>query len=796
MAGVEPPYDDKTFAPYITFPTPPINFDSQIPKKGDQRQMEAWQRIGVYAAGLALTDAGIAKNTDILDKTDMIVAAGGGERDVAVDTAILTDVRNVEKRDAFVNERLMSDLRPTLFLAQLPNLLAGNISLVHGVVGSSRTFMGEEASGADALRVAHARIAAGQSDITLVGGAYNGTRWDLVLLFRLGTPLLEAPFRPVWDRGPAGALALAAMGAFVVLESRGACGKARREAGGPLGERAIEPQSASSRGYLRDPSRRVEGDRGWRRSHQCRGDFRRIRGRTGDVGRTRDAGPDRPPGSRHDHLYRQRDGGAVSRQYRDRLSGGAQGNAVSALRQRRHWRGARNRHPPGRRHQCRSLARRRTGARRARRLRRVPMALHDKKGRPVVVITGMGIVSPLGSGKDDNWNRLTAGESGIRSITRFSTEGLRTTISGAVDHAFEPGMVSSELSEKLARLAGNEAIEQSGLAKGDFPGPFFLAFPPIEIEWTQRYALADASGANDKIEYADLVRVAANPQFAPFYEESKYGVVPERLAEHFGTKGSPISLTTACASGATAIQLGVEAIQRGECDAALAIGADGSITAESVVRFSLLSALSTNNAAPAGASRPFSKNRDGFVLAEGAGAVVLESYDHAVARGAKILAVVEGCGEKADNFHRTRSSPDGKPVISCMRNALADAGVTPADVDYINAHGTSTPENDKMEYLGVSTVFGERLKDIPISSNKSMIGHTLTAAGAIEAVVSALTIINQRIPPTINYAIPDPAIPLDVVPNVARDAKVRRVISNSFGFGGQNTCLVITGEPV
>ena len=174
---------------------------------------------------------------------------------------------------------------------------------------------------------------------------------------------------------------------------------------------------------------------------------------------------------------------------------------------------------------------------------------------------------------------------------------------------------------------------------------------------------------------------------------------------------------------------------------------------------------------------------------------MLESYDHAVARGAKILGIVEGCGEKSDSFHRTRSSPDGKPVISCMRNALADAGVTPEDVDYINAHGTSTPENDKMEYLGVSTVFGEHLKNIPISSNKSMVGHTLTAAGAIEAVVSVLTIINQRIPPTINYAIPDPGIPLDVVPNVARDAKVRRVISNSFGFGGQNTCLVLTGEP-
>lgn len=419
----------------------------------------------------------------------------------------------------------------------------------------------------------------------------------------------------------------------------------------------------------------------------------------------------------------------------------------------------------------------------------------DSKGRPVVAVTGMGIVTPLGTGKVDNWKKLTAGESGIRTITRFPTDGLRTTIAGAVDHVFEEGMHSAKLSEKLALLAGTEAIAESGIgSKGNFPGPLFLAFPPIEIEWPQRFALAGASGANDKIEYGDLVRAAAKPEFHSFYEASKYGVVPDNLAEHFGTQGSPISLTTACASGATAIQLGLEAIQRGECDAALAIGADGSITAESVVRFSLLSALSTNNTSPQGASRPFSKNRDGFVLAEGAAALVLENYDHAVARGAKILAIVEGVGEKADNFHRTRSSPDGKPVIACMHNALADAGVTPADVDYINAHGTSTPENDKMEYLGVSTVFGDRLKSIPISSNKSMVGHTLTAAGAIEAVISALTVINQRIPPTINYQMPDPAIPLDVVPNVARDARVRRVISNSFGFGGQNTCLVLTGD--
>jgi 3-oxoacyl-[acyl-carrier-protein] synthase II len=219
MAGGPPPYDDKTFAPYITFPLVPVNFDSQIPKKGDQRQMEPWQRIGVYAAGLALSSAGIAGKSEILDKTDMIVAAGGGERDVNVDSAILTDLRKAEKPGAFMNERLMSDLRPTLFLAQLPNLLAGNISIVHGVVGSSRTFMGEEASGVDALRVAHARIAAGQSEITLTGGAYHGTRWDLVLLFRLGTSCLEGPFASVWDRGPKGGLTLASMGAFVVLES-------------------------------------------------------------------------------------------------------------------------------------------------------------------------------------------------------------------------------------------------------------------------------------------------------------------------------------------------------------------------------------------------------------------------------------------------------------------------------------------------------------------------------------------------------------------------------------------------
>ena len=188
--------------------------------------------------------------------------------------------------------------------------------------------------------------------------------------------------------------------------------------------------------------------------------------------------------------------------------------------------------------------------------------------------------------------------------------------------------------------------------------------------------------------------------------------------------------------------------------------------------------------------------RDGFVLAEGSAALVLESLESALARGATVLGVLAGCGERADDFHRTRSKPDGSPAIAAVRAALADAGLGEDGIGYVNAHGTSTPENDKMEHLSLSTVFGDRMKRIPISSNKSMIGHTLSAAGAVEAVFSVLTMRNGVIPPTINHDNPDPAIELDVVPNVKRDADVSSVLSNSFGFGGQNTCLVLAREPV
>jgi 3-oxoacyl-[acyl-carrier-protein] synthase II len=424
-------------------------------------------------------------------------------------------------------------------------------------------------------------------------------------------------------------------------------------------------------------------------------------------------------------------------------------------------------------------------------------ATRDKFGRPIVVVTGMGVVTSLGAGKADNWRKLTGGESGVRTITRFPTEGLKTTMAGTVDFIPLDSFSSTDLSERLGELVAEEAIAQANIGtKGEFPGPLFLAVAPVEVEWPQRQELRRAIGAATEVDYDAMLRVSGGGRFTQYHRRFLFGSVAGYLAETFGTKGSPISLSTACASGASAIQLGVEAIRRGEADAALCVATDGSVNPETLVRFSLLSALSTHNDPPQAAARPFSKNRDGFVMAEGAGALVLESYEAAAARGATILGIVAGCGELADSFHRTRSSPDGKPIIGCVRNALSDAGVGAEQIDYINAHGTGTPENDKMEYLGISTVFGERTGQIPVSSNKSMVGHTLSAAGAVEAVFSLLTLEHQRIPPTINYDVPDPSIPFDVVPNKARDARVTAVMSNSFGFGGQNAVLILTREPV
>ncbi len=418
--------------------------------------------------------------------------------------------------------------------------------------------------------------------------------------------------------------------------------------------------------------------------------------------------------------------------------------------------------------------------------------MKDHRGRPVVAVTGLGLVSPLGFGVVDNWAALVAGRSGVRPITRFDTANLKTSFAGTVMLPEEAGgrfVRSADRMHRYAEMAADEALAMAGLGgKGGFPGPLVLGMPPIEIEMADR--VAAAARANTPT-YPAMVGM---PPEEMRRDRTLLVGPPARLAAQYGTRGAPLALSTACATGVTAIQFAMEAIWYGEAEAVLCICTEASITPESLIRFSLLQALSTRNDSPETASRPFDATRDGFVMAEGAACLVLESAAHAKARGARPLGYVLGGGEFADGFHRTRSNPDGSTIVTAMRRALDDAGVTPEQIDYVNAHGTSTPENDKMECLGMQTVFGARVP--PASSNKSMIGHSISASGAIEAVFSLLTIRDQKLPPTINYHNPDPAIVLDVVPNVARDARVERVLSNSFGFGGQNSCLVLAASPV
>lgn len=423
-------------------------------------------------------------------------------------------------------------------------------------------------------------------------------------------------------------------------------------------------------------------------------------------------------------------------------------------------------------------------------------SIKDKKGRPVVVVTGMGVVTSLGRGKEENWAKMTSGMSGVKPITRFPTDGLRTTIAGTVDCLDCQPYSAYELSSAIAEAAAEEAIVESGLGRrGMFPGPLFIATPPSEFEWPLLRRLYSESPDTEGRGYRRMLAAARTHRYGSLQRQLEFASIADRLQERFKTQGEPISICTACASGATTVQMGAEAIRRGDTEAALCVGTDATVHPEGLIRFLLLSALSTANDKPEKASKPFSRDRDGFVIAEGGGALVLESLDSAVARGADVLGVVMGCGEKADEYHRTRSRPDGAAIIGALRKTFADAGVAPDEIDYINAHGTSTPENDKMEYLSLHAVLEGHLARTPISSNKSMVGHTLIAAGSVEAVFSLMTLRTGVIPPTINYDQPDPELPLDVVPHKAREAKVRTVLSNSFGFGGQNVCLILAGEP-
>ena len=271
----------------------------------------------------------------------------------------------------------------------------------------------------------------------------------------------------------------------------------------------------------------------------------------------------------------------------------------------------------------------------------------DHLNRPVVVVTGIGVLTALGEGLAENWRRLTAGEPGIRTISRFPLDGLKTTIAATVDFVGPPDQPAPDRMVEMAMRVGREAIAQAGLPAGTFPGPLVLAMAPFEMEWRQRLEIAANTGASPPT-YADMIRMASSGGFSRLYKRSASAACRTELADAFGTQGSPIALTTACASGATALQIGLETIRRGETGAALIVGTDASITQETLIRFSLLQALSTRNAQPQSALRPFNKDRDGFVMGEGAGALVLESVAHAAARGATILGVLEGGGERAD----------------------------------------------------------------------------------------------------------------------------------------------------
>ena len=410
--------------------------------------------------------------------------------------------------------------------------------------------------------------------------------------------------------------------------------------------------------------------------------------------------------------------------------------------------------------------------------------MRDHLGRPRIAVTGIGLVTALGLDTATSWAGLLAGRSGIRAITRFDTTGMRSRIGGCVDLPGDvPGrpVTAAARIAAMAGLALAEAIAQAGLPR-PFPGPLTLGLPPVELEWPQRQAVLAASATPD---HAAMLAAAAQvmPGGIPF------GTPARALAAQFGTRGMPQSVTTACASGASAIQLAVETIRRGEACAVLTGGAEASMTPETMIRFGLLQALSSRNDPPASASRPFTLTRDGFVMGDGAAGLVLEDMAAAMARGATILGEILGVGERADTFHRTRSSPDGLAISGAMNAALRDAGLAPAGIGYVNAHGTSTPENDRMEAMAMHQVFGDVCP--PISSTKSMLGHTLSAAGAIEAAICMLALRGQILPPTINQDDTDTSLGLDVVPDVARPHRFEAALSNSFGFGGQNVCVVV-----
>jgi len=403
-----------------------------------------------------------------------------------------------------------------------------------------------------------------------------------------------------------------------------------------------------------------------------------------------------------------------------------------------------------------------------------------------VVVTGLGMVTPLGTGIEKNWEMVCAGKSGIGPITKFDASQFSSQIAGEVlDFKSEDFMDKQQVRRfdifvHYAVASARMAMEDSGLK--------------IDSKNRERVGCITGSGLGGltMLEHYHKVLLEKGPRrISPFFIPGMIAnMAPGQIAIEYGAKGPNLSIETACAASSHAVGESFKQIREGTADAMITGGSEAVVTPLALGGFCSMRALSTRNDEPEKASRPFDLDRDGFVMGEGAGILILEEMNHALERGAHIYAEVAGYGLSGDAYHVSAPEPDGGGAISCMSMAIEDAGLKPEDIDYINAHGTSTKLNDESENKAVKAVFGEHAYKLAISSTKSMTGHLLGGAGGIEAAYTVLTVKHGIMPPTINYETPDPVCDLDYVPNEARKAKVRAAISNSFGFGGTNATLL------
>lgn len=413
---------------------------------------------------------------------------------------------------------------------------------------------------------------------------------------------------------------------------------------------------------------------------------------------------------------------------------------------------------------------------------------NDARGRPRVVITGMGMLSPLGNTVEESWANLLAGHSGIGPITQFDASEFPTRIAGEVKDFSARDYMDFKEARRMSR-ASQLAVAAARMALADAGLPEQMTDP----ERAGVLVGTAVGGIERAFEEMDVFRARGLRAVNPFAMTMFLANMPSHhVSLTTGTTGPISTIVAACATGTQTIGEATEFIRRGATDTMFAGGVEGLIHYAAIAGFGAMRALSTHfNDTPERASRPFDKDRDGFILAEGAGIVILERLDMALARGARIHGEVLGHASSSDAFHVAAPDPEARGAIRAMRWALDDAGLTPGDVDYINAHGTSTPVNDATETLAIKQLFGERAYEVPISSTKSAMGHAMGGAGTIESIFTTLALSRGLIPPTWNYETPDPECDLDYVPNVPRLAPINVALKNSFGLGGQNACLVL-----